>query len=318
MDTVLDYTWGPFLGPGDALFRLGRFVDRCCAPSVGIAWAGSGGLYLLRSPKPEDGGMCDVAIFHWPKLPPMPKPKPPPDFWDKVKAFLREAAIAQYNASQAEVQGDLAMSRAVGQVFDRMVHTHQDDGVGVALDVLCIALSIALIPTGIGIVTTAAGIAAIGGAALLVMDGAAYGLELSGADEDAEAFKKHTEMLRIAATIATLPDLLKGGYIAVKELKEVREALPLAEQTASSAERMASRARSSARADQYNQIAEKAHLRAQIRKQQIAGLLLHEIAPRISGVGSTGLLIREEIQTRDSLLHAVLSRLQVHTTSLKR
>ena len=66
-------------------------------------------------------------------------------------------------------------------------------------------------------------IGAAGGAVLLVTDGVAFGMEMSGNEEEAEKFKKRTEKVRLAATIMTLPDLFYGGYKVVREMKEIRE-----------------------------------------------------------------------------------------------
>ena len=45
----------------------------------------------------------------------------------------------------------MAMGQTAAKVLGRMFASHQDDGVGVALDILCIALSVALLPTGLGV-----------------------------------------------------------------------------------------------------------------------------------------------------------------------
>ncbi len=317
MTASLSPTWGPFSDVSDARTRLSRFVDQACAPSVGVVWAADDSIYTLRPPLADGNGFGDVVIFHWPRVPAPPKPAPS-GFWANLKAFLNRAAEAQYQASLAETQADMAMGQAVGKVFNRMVHTHRDDGLGVAFDVLCIGLSIALVPTGIGLFTTIAGAAALGGAALLIMDGTAYGMELAGSEDTAERFKKKTEVWRIMATVATLPDLFKGGYEVVRNLKEVSQALPIAERTAASAERLAAQATNASRADRYAQIAERAHLRAQIRRQQIAAMLQREVAPRSAGLGGATLLVREEIQNDKSAYHEVLRRLQIHSTSLKK
>lgn len=131
-------------------------------------------------------------------------------------------------------------------VLKRMMTRHRDDGANVAFDVVCIALSIALIPTGIGI---AAGIALAGGIVLLGADGYAYGLELAGDDSASEAFKKQTEKWRILATVMTLPDGLVGGWKALRELSEVREALVLDRTTAATAEQLSARTANAQRAD---------------------------------------------------------------------
>lgn len=317
MSDSVDVIRGPFTGLEDARRRLTAFVDRTCTAEVGVVWAAKCGLYPLRPPTKRADNLADVVIFAWQDAP-KPLPPPPSGYLASIKAFLERAAEVQYQASLAETQGTMALGQTLGSVFNRMAHTHRDDGVGVAIDVLCIALSIALIPTGIGLVTTVAGIAALGGAALLAMDGTAYAMEMSGDDEGAEKVKNKTEVYRIIATVMTLPDLFKGGYVAVKELREVALALPRAEQTAATAGRLANDARNADRAQRYAQIAERAKLRAQIRCEQIIGSLTHEITPRTGGLGSGGLLIREEIQNDKSLYHQTLSRLQIHATSLSR
>lgn len=317
MSGSLDAVWGPFTNLEDARHRLTGFVDRTCTAEVGVVWAARGGLYPLRPPTKRADNLADVVVFAWQDAP-KPLPPAPSGFLASIKAFLERAAEAQYQASMAEAQANMAIGQAIGSVFNRMTHTHRDDGVGVAIDVLCIALSIALIPTGIGLVTTVAGIAALGGAALLAMDGTAYAMEMTGDDEGAENVKNKTEVYRIIATVMTLPDLFKGGYIAVRELREVVLALPRAEQTAATAGRLANDARDADRARRYAQIAERAKLRAQIRREQIIGSMTHEITPRTGGLGSGGLLIREEIQNDKSLYHQTLSRLQIHATSLSR
>ena len=317
MTASLSPTWGPFSDVSDARTRLSRFVDQACAPSVGVVWAADDSIYTLRPPLADGNGFGDVVIFHWPRVPAPPKPAPS-GFWANLKDFLNRAAETQYQASMAEAQGNMALGKAMGNVFDRMIHTHKDDGLGVVFDVLCIGLSIALIPTGIGLVTTVAGIAALGGVALLAMDGTAYSMELAGDDEGAEVVKKKTEVARIIATVATLPDLFKGGFEVVRALRDLSEALPAAERTAATAEKLAARTANANRADRYAQIAEKAHLRAQIRREQIAALLQRGVAPRGAGLGGGGLLVREEIENDKSLYHQVLSRLQIHSTSLKK
>ena len=65
-------------------------------------------------------------------------------------------------------------------------------------------------------------------------------------------------------------------------------------------------------------IAERANLRAQIRTQQLTASLRLEITPRMGGVGSVGLLVREEVTTDTSMLHTFLSRLRVHAVAVHR
>ena len=104
----------------------------------------------------------------------------------------------------------------------------------------------------------------------------------------------------------------------MRALKDLSEALPAAERTAATAKRLAARTANANRADRYAQIAEKAHLRAQIRRQQIAALLQRGIARRGAGLGGATLLVREEIENDESAYHQVLTRLQIHSLSLKK
>lgn len=156
----------------------------------------------MRAPRPNAQGYRESAVFHLGYAPP-PPPVPPKGFWNEAKAFIENALAEEGRAEIAQGQAQMAMGSAMTDVLKRMMTRHRDDGANVAFDVVCIALSIALIPTGIGIV---AGIALAGGIVLLGADGYAYGLGLAGDDSASEAFKKQTEKWRILATVMTLPE----------------------------------------------------------------------------------------------------------------
>ncbi|MBB6253243.1 hypothetical protein [Nitrospirillum iridis] len=316
MAVVLSSDWGPYRNETEAAACLCAYVDKVCGPGVGISWATNGYVYPLRGPTRDAGGFGDVFVFQWSHIPTPPaKHLPPPDFWHRVKGFIERCMEAQGKAALAESQANLAMGQAMGRVIDRMFTSHRDDGVGVALDVLCVVASLALIPTGLG----ALGIAGlIGGAMLLGMDGTAYAMELAGSDESAEDFKKQTEAWRIVATVMTLPDIVVGGPKALKELAEARELLQADMTTARTAETLAARTANGSRAERYAQIAERANLRTQIRAKQIHAAMSLEVAPRAAGVGSGFLLIREEILGDESALHEIARRLQVHSVSVHR
>ncbi|ASG25158.1 MULTISPECIES: hypothetical protein [Nitrospirillum] len=314
MAVVLNSDWGPFRNETEATTCLCAYVDKVCGPGVGISWATNGYVYPLRGPTRDAGGFGDIFVFQWSHIPaPPPKHQPPPDFWHRVKAFIESCMEAQGKAAIAQSEADLAMSQAVGRVFNRMFTSHGDDALGVALDVLCVAASIALIPTGLGVLGVAG---LVGGAFLLVADGTAYGMELAGNDEGAEAFKQHTEKYRIIATVMTLPDIVVGGPKAIKELAEARELLQADLTTARSAETLAARTANASRAERYAQIAERAHLRSQLRAKQIHAGMTLEVAPRAAGVGSGFLMIREEILGDESALHEIARRLQVHSVAV--
>ena len=312
MNLSLSTQWGPYRDVAEAHACLCRFVDRVCAPDVGVVWAAQGGVFPLRAPRRGGSGFGDVLIFEWTPLPP-PTPRPASGFWPKLRAFIKTCLEQEGQAAIAQGQAEMAMGKAVDGAIGRMFTSHRDDGVGVALDILCIALSIALIPTGLGVVGA---IGLLGGSILLASDGAAYAMELDGKDERAQAIKKQTETIRIIATVMTLPDVAYGGFKAVRELREINALRALDRTTATTAEALGARTQTAARADRYNQIAERANLRAQIRTQQISAAVAHEITPRASGVGSTILLLKEEFASDDSALHQFLSRLRIHSTTV--
>ncbi len=254
MSLVLSPEWGPYLDVSDARTRLCSFVDRACDPLVGVVWATPDRIYPLRAPRPNAQGYRESAVFHLGSAPP-PPPVPPKDFWNKAKAFIENALAEEGRAEITQGQAQMAMASTMTDVVKRMTSHHRDDGVNLAFDILCVALSIALIPTGLGIV----GIVALaGGTFLLSADGAAYACELAGEDEQAEAVKRATEKWRILATILTLPDGLVGGWKALHEIGEVREALALDRATAMTADRLGAHTSNADRATRYKQVAERA------------------------------------------------------------
>jgi hypothetical protein len=190
---------------------------------------------------------------------------------------------------------------------------------GVAIDIICVTVSIILLPE---ILAASAGLmavslaAAAGGGLLLAADGYAYGQEMMDDEAGAEETKKQTELLRIFATVMTLPDLAYGGYKAVGEYREVGELLEADERTAQAAENIGQRTAKADRAKRYEQIAERTHLRAQIRAEKLAASRKLELLPRAAGGGGAGLLTREEINNRESLLHEVAKRLRIHATTV--
>ena len=211
-----------------------------------------------------------------------------------------------------EAQANMAMGQALGTGIQRMF-SHKTDTAGMVIDVLCIVASIALLPTGIGALGF---LGLVGGGMLLYMDGKAYGMELGGDDAAAEKYKKETERLRLFATLITLPDFGWNGLKAVRELKEVRSMIAMDRATARAAEGLAQPTARADRAARYHQIAERAHLRTQIRTQQIQASLKLEMAPRGVAAGGIGILLHDEITSKESYLHETARRLSVHLTSV--
>ena len=310
MPITLDPVWGPYSGIVEARQRLAAFVDKSCGPSVGIVWAAAGMIYPLRAPQRDGQGIGVIATFEWSAAPP-PPPRPPKGFWQSFVAFWNRYAEMQAESDRIQAEGNMALARAIGGGIDRMIHSHRDDAAGVALDVLCVALSIALLPTGIGAIGL---MGLVGGAILLGADGVAYAKEIGGDEEGAEVWKHQTEGLRIAATVMTLPDLAFGGVKAVRELQEVRELRAIDRTTATAAESLAARTARAARAQRYAQIAERANLRAQIRSEQIVASLKLEMTPRAAAVAGVGLLVREEVSSDESMIRRVMQRLRIHCT----
>ncbi len=312
MAVTLTPEWGPYDGMNDARMNLCRLVDTVCDPGVGVAWASADNLYPLRAPRRDGLGFGDALVFHWPDAPP-PPPKRPVAVWDRVRAAILNAMAAEGNAELASAQAQAAAGQAMAGALTKIFSRHADDGAGVVFDVVCVGMSLALFASGVGVL---GGIALLGGLILLSADGTVYGFELAGDDEAAERVRKNTEVVRIIATVATLPDLGWGGVKAIRELREIRELRAIAQATAKTADTFAARASNASRADQYKAIAARAHLRSQIRSEQIRGMVLHELTPRGAGVGSLGLLFKEELGSDESVLHRFLSRLQIHCTAV--
>lgn len=275
--------WGPFPGPHEASQRLGSLVDGLLDPQVGVAWSSLGELTPLRKPAYDADGFGDVLVFGWDLNIPPPPPQTPSG-WGRFVNFLESALAqmgqAQYEESQAEVAGYQQIGAATASVFKRMFDAkNRDDGLGVGLDILCVGLSLAALATPVGWI----GLAAFAGSVtLLAADGAAYGAELSGHDEAAEGIKEQTQVIRVCATLMTLPDAFWGGFKTIKEMEEIRSLRAGSLRTAARADADAMRATNYAR--KYAAIAEKARLRAAARMDKFRFKWVHEMGPRAAGL----------------------------------
>jgi hypothetical protein len=201
----------------------------------------------------------------------------------------------QGRAAIANSEANMAMGRMLSNGFAHMIHSHPDGAAGVARDVVCIVLSLALIPTGIGMIGV---IGLVGGSILLGVDGTAYAMEISGDEEGAAKFKERTETIRIVATVMTLPDLTFGGAKAIRELQEIRELRALDLTTAKSAVAMALQTAKAGRAAKFEQITEPALFRSQIRSEQIAELAAEVLAGLGGRITAGEMTIREEARGR--------------------
>ncbi|TWB41090.1 hypothetical protein [Nitrospirillum pindoramense] len=315
----LDSNWGPYRDQQDAASHLSMFVDHACGPAVGISWASNGYLYPLRAPVLDADGFGDVLVFHWSHIPEaVPKPAPPTGFWGRAKAFIERCMEAQVQSDLVQTQAQLAMSGNINRVIDR-AFSHNDDTMGIAIDVFCVATSLILIPTGLGML----GLVALGASGyLLYADGRAYGMELQGNEEDAENYKKQTEKYRIIATLLTLPDFAAGLPKVWREISEARAIYKL-ENTARAAENMAARTSNSARAERFANVAERAHARSREISNKIQIAFALEISPRAASTGGWALLFNEHLtnlkeEEKEARLRGISQRLQIHSAAVKR
>lgn len=310
MGAPFDTVWGPYDSPMEARSCLCRFVDKICGLDVGVAWSSGGAVYPIRRPGRDSAGLGQIIVFEWHPAPPPRQVVRPLSLFGRLERAV-ESALAQIGQQQiAQSESSLAMSRTLAQAFGRIRMGQKSDAAGVALDVVCVALSIGALATGVGFIGM---VALIGGGVLLLADGAAYGMEIAGNDEFAETIKKRTELFRIIATVMTLPDAAWGGMKAIQEFQEVRELRAASLATADSAGTLAKRTANATRAGRYAQIVERAQLKAQIRSEQIRGLFLHELAPRAIVPPSLYLLLREELDKENhSTFASFLQRLTFH------
>ncbi len=329
--------WGPFDTAPEAAGRLCKFTDAVLDPGFGVAWLNDGRLYALRAPRFDNDGNGQIITYG---VRPAPAPSPPPPqgagarlkawFWRQM-AFQGEMAMQESEANLAMGQ---AIDKAISTAYRRAVGKDREDTKGIAFDVAAVAISAFLLLTGtaevVGIV------AAVGGVALLVMDGAAYGTELAGDDEAADKIKDITFPFRCLAMLATLPDaawnvgkvLAEGGKIAAEAARidttVSRATADAARSTraASSAADMAESGRASARAQKYAAIGERARLKAVAARQKLAAFLTANAAGRALIVPSTALLVKEvkEDSSQDwrGETNTWLSRYVFHVSSVHR
>ncbi|QDH17625.1 hypothetical protein [Swingsia samuiensis] len=221
-------------------------------------------------------------------------------------------------------------------VIKRAFNDDENDTIGVALDVVAVGLSI-------GVITAASGwlaiVATIGAAILLLTDGGAWALEVSGDEEDAETFKQRTALLRWTAILASIPDAALGIYKIAQDVPEIINAsqtatksaqnvMKRAEQNATraqqesySAPNSAARARSAEYAKKYAELAERAHQRAinesQALQRELKKLALHEVTPRLTVPPSLYLMSKDELNPENhDIIARNLHRLGFHIGSV--
>ena len=292
--------WGPFAGPADAAQRLGVLADTHLGPEVGLAWYGLDGLTPLRRPNFDRSGVGACLVAQWNPSPP-PLPVKPQGVWQEIKAAIK-SALATYGEAQM-AQSEMAMAQ--GQAMSAMMKAafggdRGKDAAGAVLDAVAVGVAILAGLTGVGLV---AEVAFGAGVALLLMDGTAYGLEVSGHEDWASTMNKYDEPARVLATLLSLPDAAWGGFKAIKELREVKAvragALRVAARSEAEATRVASSA-TAARAERYAAIGERANKLAAAKAEKLKRTWALDIAPR-AGLPppSIALLLDSEIESKD-------------------
>ncbi len=331
--------WGPFDSAPEAARRLCKFTDTALDPTFGVAWLNGGTLYALRAPRYDSDGNGQVITFGVRTAPaPLPPPPAPQGIGERLRAwFWRQMAVQGQMAvqqGQTELALGQAIDGAIATAYHKVTGKYRDDSEGIAFDVAAVALSAFLLLTGtaevLGIV------AAVGGVALLVMDGAAYGTELAGDDATADKIKDVTFPFRCLAMVATLPDaawnvgkvLAEGGKLSAEAARidstVSRATADAARSTRAAAASgdMVESSRAATRAQKYAAIGERARLKAVAARQKLAAFLSANAAARALIVPSTVLLIKEvrEDDSKDwrGELNGWLSRYVFHISSVHR
>ncbi len=307
MQTLLP-DWGIYAGVNEARTYLSRFTDHAVGPDVGIVWLSQGAMYPLRAPRRDGAGFGDVLVFEFAldlinHLAPRRWTERLEDFFIGALSEIGRAQVQQADANMAMIAS-----------IKSMMTEKRMDGLGVMLDAICVMASIGAVMTGVGVISL---IAFGAGIVLLSADGAAFGAEIADNDALADIIKKKTEILRVVAMVASLPDLGYGGIKLLKEMGKVRQLKLEDDLSHSAATSRQSRTTNASHAADYAQIAEKARLRSQIRSEQLMGLLKHEMTPRVTVSPSFMLLLREEYgNENDSATSRFLKSLSFHFVSV--
>jgi hypothetical protein len=242
-------------------------------------------MYAIRKPFYDAKGDGEIVAYEFGALP--PQSTPPEGTGTGIRGWFKWLG--------GEIsKGEAAAKQAIGSIDSRIAHMwrtnfgltdHQADGVGVALDAVGVGLSFALM--SFGPLELLGAVALIGGVALLVADGVAYGTEMAGYDEAAKNVKYYTFWPRCLATVITLPDavwgvgkvLLESGEMATK----VASSLSTADRAAGDVARVTkagqastdplAASRQAALAQRYAEIGAAAQRRAQARQLRLAAYL---------------------------------------------
>lgn len=333
---MLSSVWGPFSDVLDAANNLCRFVDMVLNPGVGVALITDGKLYPMRRPAYDKDGVGELVTF---QLNPAPPPvRPPAGSGRSVVGWFNSVMemIGRQEIEQGQAQA------AVGQAIDDKLASvwrnnfgltaHQSDGVGVAIDAVGVGLSLVL--ASLGPLEVLGLIALVGGAVVLVLDGAAYTTEMAGHEEIAKTVRYYTFYPRCLATLATLPDalwnigkvVLDAGELsadAARSLSTAGRASDDAARVTRSAKIQsdaASKARDLQYAKRYSEIGAAALQRAQAAQRRLAVFVTAQSTTR--GLISPGivLLTKEAVDDPENRpkIQAILSRYVFHVSAVHR
>ena len=320
--------WGPFAGPADAAKHLSDFVDDYLDRDLGVAWYSLAGLTPLRRPSYDASGIGACLVAQWNPSPPTP-PAKPRGIYQEVKAAIK-ATLEAYGEGQM-AQSEIAMSQAqaLAKVLQPALGGDRwKDALGVGGDIVGVAIGIAVGCTGVGLV---AELAFWGGAACLLMDGAAYGLEVSGHDDYATTLNKWDEPLRLVAAVAALTDAGWNGYRTFsEEIPKLRLERTSSMRTAARANADATRVAGSATgaadaarkvlAEKYAALGERANKRAADLASKLQRTWALDLAPKgVLTPAATALLVDSEIESQQpGPVAAFLGHYVFHVTAVTR
>ena len=330
--------WGIYDNAADAAACVGSFADSVLDPGTGIAWLNNGTLYALRPPRFDGNGNGLILTLQHDTTAAVRKAIAPAGLGQRLKNWFMKQMALQGQAEMQQAQAELAAGKAVDgfvtAAYRRAVGKDRSDTEGMAIDIVCVALSVVLIATGgaevLGVIALA------GGVAMLLMDGTAYVQELAGDDEMAERTKDATFDYRLLAMVAALPDavwnvgkVLAEGSKMISEAARIDTVVSRAAGDAARSGAAAGRAtetleanRAAARAKRYAEIGEKARTRAAAARLRLRLYLTEQAASRVLIPPSMLLLAKElredDAQDRRQALNGMLQHMSFHVSSVHR
>ena len=330
---IVSPIWGPFTDPNDAARNLGPFTDQVLGPSFGIAWIAGGKLHTIRPPKYDSQAYGEIIVFEFAGLP--PPSAPPPDNGGGIIAWFSHVVTAAKDKVVSEVRAaGQVVENGLARAWQNAVGTqeHRMDGLGVALDVVGIGASLVLM--SFGPLEVLGAVALIGGAALLVMDGASYVSEIAGNDKTADNIKHFTFYPRCLATLATLPDAVWGVGKVVLDAGEmglkVARSVSTADRAAADASRVTAAARTTqteiqaskaaSLARRYAQIGEAAQRRASAAQARLRVFVSCQSAGRVTIPPGIYFLTKEasDDPSRRAEIQRILRQYIFHVSAVRR